>query len=190
MNLYKYDKSSIDYKPITWKSVIISIVLLLVLSIGLGYILGEEKVFNQNVINQTNIVDTIYIKDKFSEVAFIELIRKSNVKYPHIILAQAKIESGNFTSSIFKENNNMFGMRLARQRATTAISENKGFAVYSDWVSSYYDYILYQSSTMSTCSNEQEYYQRLEDKYAQDTSYISSLKSIINREKLKKLFEE
>lgn len=191
MKLYKYNNSSLNYKPITWKNVIISIILLLFLSIGLGYILGEERIFNQNITNQTNIVDTVYIKDKFSETKLIDLLRKSNVKYPHIILAQAKIESGNFTSTIFKENNNMFGMRLARQRPTTAVSENKGFAVYSSWDLSFYDYLLYQCSAMSNfCSNEDEYYQRLEDRYAQDTNYVSSLKGIINKEKLKNLFEE
>lgn len=190
MKLYKYNNTSLSYKPITWKSVITFISILLLISLGLGYILGETKVFKQNIINQTNISDTIYIQDRFSEQKFINLLRSSNVKYPHIVLAQAKIESGNFTSTIFKENNNMFGMRLARQRATTAISENKGFAVYYKWQDSFYDYLLYQNIAMTTCSNEQEYYQRLEEKYAQDTSYIASLRSCITKEKLTKLFEE
>ena len=37
-----------------------------------------------------------------------ETIYKMNFKYPHIVLAQAKLESSNFNSTIFKENNNLF----------------------------------------------------------------------------------
>jgi len=45
-----------------------------------------------------------------------------------LITAQAGFETGNFTSVIFKENNNLFGMKLPKVRKTTAIGENRGHA--------------------------------------------------------------
>lgn len=47
-----------------------------------------------------------------------------------IITAQAMHETGVFTSPVFLENNNAFGMRRPEKRETTAISENRGYAVY------------------------------------------------------------
>ena len=113
-------------------------------------------------------------------------MKSSNLKYPYIVLAQAKIESGNYTSVIFKENNNLFGMKLARLRPTTLIGENKGHAVYTTWKESVYDYCLYQSSF--NFKTEDEYYHILYN-YAQDSTYVNYIKDIVNKEKLKLKFE-
>jgi len=72
---------------------------------------------------------TVY-KDKIIHPEIPELTKENvmsylkelNVKFPHIVLAQAIIESGTFTSKICKKNNNLFGMREARLR----ISNNLG----------------------------------------------------------------
>lgn len=53
--------------------------------------------------------------------------------YPKLylyMLAQAYFESGNWNSNVWKENKNPFGMRLPSIRPTTAIGENRGYAVY------------------------------------------------------------
>jgi hypothetical protein len=63
-----------------------------------------------------------------------------------MIVAQAAHESANFTSKIFRLNNNPFGMKLPESRFTSAIGENFGHAVYSDMLSSAHDYWLYYNA--------------------------------------------
>jgi len=59
------------------------------------------------------------------------------------ITAQAGHETGDFKSRIFKENNNCFGMKLARVRKTTATGEKYGHATYTDLKSCIDDFYLY-----------------------------------------------
>ena len=53
-----------------------------------------------------------------------------------------------------------------------------------------YDYCLYQSSVMCNVTDEDGYFAKLGEKYAEDPTYVSKLKNIIQRDKLKSLFEE
>lgn len=59
----------------------------------------------------------------FSELNLYKKILELGIAYPDVVLAQAKIETGNFTSKIFRENNNMFGMKLPGRRTTTAVGK-------------------------------------------------------------------
>ena len=63
-----------------------------------------------------------------------------------MITAQAGFETGNFTSAIFRENNNLFGMKLPKVRKTTAIGENRGHAVYKSLDDCIKDYWLYSKA--------------------------------------------
>jgi uncharacterized FlgJ-related protein len=58
-------------------------------------------------------------------------------------VAISEHETGRFTSDIFKENRNLFGMRLAKIRDTTAIGENRKHAVYASIEDSIEDLSLY-----------------------------------------------
>lgn len=60
-----------------------------------------------------------------------------------MITAQAAHETGNFNSKIYLTNNNPFGMKLPRERKTTAIGQNAGHAVYLDLASAVQDYKYY-----------------------------------------------
>jgi len=62
------------------------------------------------------------------------------------LTAQAAHETGNFTSKIFKENNNLFGMKHPAIRQTTSIGEKKGYASYTSIESSIEDMALYLKS--------------------------------------------
>ena len=128
--------------------------------------------------------------EKFSEEALIRLLKDCHIKYPHIVLAQAKLESGDFKSKMFRNNCNLFGMKLPRQRITTALGEKSGHAYYRDWIDCVYDYCMYQSSVMCNVTNEDEYFAKLGARYAEDPGYVEKLKQVIKREKLKSIFEE
>ena len=84
-----------------------------------------------------------------------------------MITAQAAHETGNFTSSIFKINNNPFGMKLPEVRQTTAIGERNGHAYYKSIEDAVRDYKLYYSFQKYpvTWPDTDTFVQALKDKY-------------------------
>jgi len=113
----------------------------------------------------------------FSKENMIKLIIELNIAHPDIVIAQAIIESGNFKSNIFKENNNLFGMKMPEYRKTTAIGINRGHAVYSSWRESVIDYALWQGKR-ARYSTKNQYLRRLKS-YAADPNYITKIKQRI-----------
>lgn len=192
-NLFKYNRETLQFEKVKKKSYA-KVILVLLSSLCILFIIGWLSGTNKYIINRivnTAKVDTVYVSAQaFSEEALIDLLRGSNIKYPHIVLAQAKIESGNYTSKIFKENNNLFGMKKPNIRTTTALGTKSGHAYYSDWVSSVYDYAMFQNNRMQGVNSESEYYAKLADGYAADSTYASVIKKTVNSLKLKKYFQE
>ena len=113
----------------------------------------------------------------FSKENMIKLIIDLNIAHPDIVMAQAIIESGNFKSNIFKENNNLFGMKMPEYRKTTAIGINRGHAVYRNWRESVIDYALWQGKR-ARYSTTNQYLRRLRS-YAADPNYITKIKKRI-----------
>lgn len=128
------------------------------------------------------------LEAQFSEQALIAEIGVLNFKFPHIVLAQAKLETGYFSSNIFRENNNLFGMKRPRVRPTYAVGENRGHAVFEHWQDSVKDYRLYSHLYMDFDS-EWQYYNYLARVYAEDPNYVNKVKYIIRTEGLKELFQ-
>jgi uncharacterized FlgJ-related protein len=164
--------------------------------IGFGAAVGLLLVFGFTS-NPANEVQNLSQEDKlivireyneFSENKLIEKITELNFRYPHIILAQAKLESGHFKSTIFLENNNMFGMKEAKLRANLAKGTNRGHAYYETWQESVIDYALYYSSYLRSINTEGEYFEYLRQNYAEDPTYVQRLKQIINKQDLKSKF--
>ena len=163
---------------------------------GLGAAVGLILLFGFTS-NPANEVQNLSQEDKlivireyneFSEEKLIEKITELNFRYPHIILAQAKLESGHFKSTIFLENNNMFGMKEAKLRANLAKGTNRGHAYYETWQESVIDYALYYSSYLRSIKTEGEYFEYLRQNYAEDPTYVQRLKEIIKKEELKNKF--
>ena len=184
--IYFYDKQNLQFKKVDRKK------MALVLG-GIFAVLAFSTSITPGI--QTNretitIVahDTVYTQ-QFSEENLIRYMKELNIKYPHIVLAQARIESGTYTSAIFKENHNLFGMKKAYQRATTAIGRNRGHAQYDHWTHSVIDYALWQNKYLSRAKNESEYYEYLGKHYAEADYYINSLKNKIKKERLEELIE-
>lgn len=167
----------------------IAILVVLGLLFMLGWFTGTNNYIINKINHTTEVTDTMLVHgEKFSEEALIRLLKDCHIKYPHIVLAQAKLESGDFKSKMFRQNFNMFGMKLARQRITTALGEKSGHAYYRDWIDGVHDYGMYQSAIMCNVNNEVEYFTKLDERYAEDTTYISKLKHIIEVQKLKDIF--
>lgn len=115
----------------------------------------------------------------FSELNLYKKILELGIAYPDIVLAQAKIETGNFTSKIFRENNNMFGMKLPGRRATTAVGKRYNHARYTNWLQSLRDYKLWQDQMIHKAPTKHAYLAYLSRNYAEDKNYIRKIKQII-----------
>ena len=115
----------------------------------------------------------------FSEYSALRIMDQIGIAYPDIVLAQAKLETGNFTSKIFKDNKNMFGMRLPRLRKTTAIGEQYSHAKYSSWLQSIVDYKIWQDAVVSKYKSRRAYLKYLSENYAEDKKYIHKLKQML-----------
>lgn len=137
------------------------------------WIKDDVKVVNI-VINDVEMADSTVLS--FQDSVYNYMVHL-NIAHPEVAMRQAVLESGYFTSSVFKENNNMFGMRPAINRPNVSIGENRGYAVYKDWKQSIVDYALWQVWSAKRLS-EDEYYGLLQRIYAEDSSYVETLKNI------------
>lgn len=148
------------------------IVLALGYGIGFGYsakgLLSASEVTNSHsLINDSD----------FSEKALIALMKELKIKYPEVALSQARLETGNFTSDIFKENHNLFGMKMAEKRPTSAIGINRGHASYTNWRESVIDYALFQSfiiAKLQTVSRD-SYRKHIQKYYSETSDYLARI---------------
>jgi hypothetical protein len=131
---------------------------------------------------------SINSSDDFSRANMIKLMKQLNIQFPYIPMAQSILETGFWKSDIFLENHNLFGMKEARARISTASGTNKNHAHYNSWRESIYDYAFYQCRYLPKIQSEDEYFAYLGASYAEDTSYINKVKQIIEREKLREKF--
>jgi hypothetical protein len=189
-NWFYYDKKEINFKKINPQYFIL--LFILIISFGFatykaGYYMSKDK-----VIEHLTYEDKIIIINEiheFSEEKLVDEIKALNLKFPHIVLAQTKLETSNYSSKIFIELHNLFGMKQALIRANTAKGTQYGHAYYSSWRESLLDYALYSCRFLGNIKTEQEYYQYLSQNYAEDPEYVSKLKNIIKKQNLKQLFK-
>lgn len=188
MKLYKYNSKKLKYELVNYPGIFLKIALIyftLFLFLGLTnqpaeieYITDTEKVLIIEEMNQ------------FSEEALIDELSKLNFKFPHIVLAQAILETGTYESKIFKENHNLFGMKEARVRLNLAKGTQFGHAYYDNWKESVMDYALWYSTFAYRCKTEKQLYKLLDKQYAEAPAYVSSLQHVVNVNNLKEKFEK
>lgn len=139
-----------------------------------------------------NIGAMVQKEDAINDSILYDYLSSINIMYPDIVLAQAKLESGNYTSDIYLSNKNLFGMKIASKRATlgkTAKEINaldngidnrnkNGHAHYLSWESSVLDYALFQ---MRFCGkmNREQYLAYLGKNYASIPDYRKRLERIL-----------
>ena len=138
----------------------------------------EEEIeeVKQDVIDLVIYVHEVG-KQEISTERVFSLLDALNVEHPHIVFAQMRLESGNFKSDLAKNNDNFFGMKYPRQRATMAQGVDRGYAYYRSWSYSVLDYAIWQRRYASGLT-EDEYFEMLSEKYAEDKAYVRKVKSI------------
>ena len=191
MKLFYYNKKDLTYKSVKVLHFVLASVIVSILTYMYGYLEGREDQIihltpQEKEIIFLNVSDTT---GEFSTDKMVYLMKELNIKYPHIVYAQSLIETGHFDSKIFKENNNLFGMKQARTRVTTAQGTQYNHAYYDNWRESVYDYAFYQCRYLSGLKNEEEYLAYLGRSYAEDPNYVSKIRGLVKRENLKELFK-
>ncbi len=182
-NLYKYDNEKLEFISIRRRQfferfLLTGFVIFTFIAIS-SFTPTNIKVIEEPTENSLIILDG---SREFSPEALKAALENLNVKYPDIVYAQAVQETGSFRSAIFIENNNLFGMKAAKVRATTNRGTNRGHAIYDSWYESVLDYALYQSRYLGRLNRDQ-YFQYLRQNYAEDPNYVNRLKAIIKRQK-------
>jgi hypothetical protein len=189
-NIFKIDPATLEPQPfnVFRKIIITTAIVSTILSsvfLYIGYDLGSDVLTG---LSEEEKLVIIQEHNQFSEDRLIEKLKELNVKFPYIVFAQSKLETGNFTSKVFRENSNLFGMREAKQRITTAQGTENNHAYYASWGESVYDYAFYQCRYLSGINTEEQYFQYLSQSYAENPNYVSILKDMIVKENLKAKF--
>ena len=186
MKIYKYNSTNLQFESIPYLTKIFSgLVIFLILFAFMGATRGVEG--DSYIIN----VEDVFLVDsqnEFSEDKFICMLDEINLPHPHITLAQAKLETGNFTSKIFNENYNVFGQKEAKVRINLARGTQYGHAYYNSWEESILDYAYWYSTYASKCKTEEQFYQLLDRVYAEDELYSKKLRAMVEEEQLKSKF--
>ena len=186
------DKQTLDNKSINLLPfLLLDIGLTLVISYfsyNAGYNNGTEYSMSQLNPQEREIIIADIETSEFTQEALVEFMIETNIKYPHIVLAQAILETGNFKSEIFKMNHNLFGMKQPILRPTTALGTNLNHAYYNNWKESVYDYALYQAAYLKNAKTEKQYLQYLGSNYAEANHYVKALNKIIKKNKLDEVF--
>lgn len=188
--LYTYDENKLSFCKLNIFK-ILTIVFTLVSAISVGSLLvGHNIGKSKSIIEYSEMERLLLIKeaDTFSQDKLVHMLKDLNVKYPHIVLAQSIVETGKWKSKIFLENQNLFGMKQAKMRITTAEGTQYNHAFYNHWRESVYDYAFYQCRYLHSIKTESNYFQYLGANYAEDPNYVNKIKSLIEKEGLKDLF--
>jgi len=184
---YKFDKNELKYVKVNWVSMGLKVfVIVLVSSMMLGWSFNPES--KENYTEEEVMIFTAK-QNLFSNEKLIDEIKGLNFKFPYIVYAQSLLETGRFTSSIFKENHNLFGMKDAVIRLNTSLGTEDGHAIYKTWKESLTDYALYCATYLSNLDTEDDYIGYLSQKYAKDPEYGKKIRNMIQTENLRQIFK-
>lgn len=177
--MYFIDSESLEYKRVKLPvSLCVTVTAIVCFVLGaITYSMLERTTKTESTIDYEQVPVILDCNLEFSEHALYDLLVGMNVRFPHIVIAQARIESGHYTSNIFEQNNNMFGMKCASQRATTNRGENSGHAVFDTWQECVIDYAFYQTTYMRKAKTEEQYLSALSATYAESPNYYEHVKS-------------
>ena len=181
MKLYIIDKETLEIKRVGLKYILIFIASVSFVSIMTILIFANHySNLADSEISQGRIVDIESLEDEeriivigegdsFTEQKLVDMLLELNVKFPDIVFAQAMYESARWESNIWEENNNMFGMKVARVRPTTNLGAQYGHALYKNWRMSVYDYALWQAHMTKGLKTRSAYMAYLKKVYAEGT---------------------
>ena len=198
--IYKYSDEKLTFEKVNLKKVayvVAGVAAAITLALTLtsryshqsGFEAGAEYALEHMPVEEKMMVITQAHDSSFSQAKLVQMLKDLNVRFPHIVMAQAIIESGHFQSNIFRTNHNLFGMKQARMRCTTAKGTNLAHAYYDNWKESVYDYAFFQSRYLHDLKTEAQYLEYLDRNYAEAKNYDAAIKRVIENEGLLEMFD-
>ena len=170
------------FKSKNMYKIIISLILISILDNTI-VLLTTNFIKNEIDSEKIELISLFSNKVSKKKLVYFEILSQ-DIEYPDIVFAQAMLESGYMSSTIYLENNNLFGMRFPGRRPTVALYSNKGYSVYDCWTKSIEDYKLFQDFLFrKKKKTRDEYFNYLGRLYAEDSSYVFFVKKIINENK-------
>lgn len=189
MKVYTFNDQSLQFEKINHHKINLFLGLILCC---LFLILGSlviPKSSPKTILTEYEKIAIIEQEGEFSHDKLILKLKEFNFKFPYIVYAQSLVETGGFTSRIFKENHNLFGMKQASVRLNLAKGTQYNHAYYDTWEQSVIDYALYAASYLKELNTEEKYFTYLGQHYAEDPNYVIKLKKLIQDNNLKQKFQ-
>jgi hypothetical protein len=156
-----------------------TIVFILIILGSVVFIKNSRCLYCDSIPKSTDqlLSDTLTIYTVASELECI------GVQFPEVVACQAALESGHFKSSLATKYNNLFGMKRVYSRPNYQdgyVSTASGmFGKYPHWITSCWDYKLYQDMFVISANSPEEYLNFLQRvRYAEDPNYINKLKKL------------
>jgi uncharacterized FlgJ-related protein len=184
--MYKFDSNNLVFVKTNKLLKYRVIVVVLFLSVFLLSFVAIKKPSKEYVHTETEL--DLRTNSTFSEEALIKEIENMPFRFKDLVLAQAILESGNYSSPVFKEGFNLFGLREAKQRLTTSRGTHLNHAYYNNWKESVLDRLLYETKYLGKLNREQ-YLLYLDRVYAESGGYDKALEDVVRKNKLKEKFK-
>ena len=119
--------------------------------------------------NNIEVQDTSFLQGELNDSTLYLALEYYNIKHPRIVLAQAKLETGNYTSKHCIKGNNLFGLYNSSKRSYFYFNH------WSESVEAYKNMIEYKHR------DGEDYYEFLSRiSYASDPKYIDKVRRIEN----------
>lgn len=150
-----------DYRPMFTISIMVNLLLIM----GAFTISPKEVVSYKTIVKERVLSDEVDDIELTDEAILKELIDQGCV-LPNVALAQFKIESQHFKSSICKENKNIAGIKTSRSEYV--VGKNREHCVYKTYRDCIKDYIRIQD----------RYLQNIDGRYAEDGSYVKLVRKM------------
>lgn len=151
-----------------------NIILVLFIIVGL-------KLTQQKPISGEQLKTRIERSEKKKIDRVIEIMEEIGIRFPRIVFCQMVLETGSFSSSIYRFNHNPFGMKESSRNWDSG--SQKGHAYYHSLHEAMMDYADWQKSWSRSrqAKTEKEYLAFLNDlngkglRYAEDPLYTDKL---------------
>lgn len=170
--------TAVFYKILTAVSMTAVLMLTISLFALVANLKDNEETIGKELVKIEKKIEVKHVKN-ITDKELFDYIVQLNIRFPKVVLAQAKLETGNYKSHVFKTKKNLFGMKLARSRPTTGQGSGAGYAHYKSWKESVIDYALLQTSYYRHCRTEQQYMEQLQRTYCENNMYIVHLRELM-----------
>lgn len=134
-----------------------------------GFLVGQHS---SSLCIEDPVADTIQIQElDLTKENFFTVCSILEIKHPDVVYAQARLESGNFTSAHYRNRNNFLGIYDSKRKRYMS------FGHWTDCLVAYRDKVQYRYKRNS---DREDYLKWLvETGYAQDPNYISKVRKML-----------